>query len=161
MNKNELLVITHLRQNARETLTRLSRKTGVPVSTIFDQLKRTDVIDKHTCLLNFTKLGFNTRANIMLSVNREDRESIKEYLAKDNNINSVYKTNNGFDFMVEGIFKHIKDMEDFMENLEGRFPIKSKQVFYIIDDIKREGFMADPVLFDLNHHIPIKTLTSP
>jgi len=53
--------------------------------------------------------------------------------------------------MMEGIFKHIKDLEDFMENLEGRFPIKSKQVFYIIEDIKREGFMADPVLFDLNN----------
>jgi hypothetical protein len=72
-------------------------------------------------------------------------------LAKNSNINSVYKTNNGFDFMMEGIFKHIKDLEDFMENLEGRFPIKSKQVFYIIEDIKREGFMADPVLFDLNN----------
>ena len=123
MNKNELLIITHLRQNARETLTKLSRKTGVPVSTIFDQLKRTDVINKHTCLLNFNKLGFNTRANIMLRVNREDRELVKDYLVKNSNINSVYKTNNGFDFMVEGIFKHIKDMEDFMEILEEKSEI--------------------------------------
>ena len=145
MNKKELLVITHLRQNARETLTRLSKKTGIPVSTIFDQLKRTDVINKHTCLLNFSNLGFNTRANIMLKVNREDRERVKDYLVKDNNINTVYKTNNGFDFMMEGIFKHIKDLEDFMETLEENFPIKSKQVFYIIDDIKREEFMADPL----------------
>lgn len=144
MNKKELLVITHLRQNARETLTRLSKKTGIPVSTIFDQLKRTDVINKHTCLLNFSNLGFNTRANIMLKVNREDRELVKDYLAKNTNINSVYKTNNGFDFMIEGIFKHIKDLEDFMETLEEKFPIKSKQVFYIIDEIKREGFMTDP-----------------
>ena len=144
MNKKELLVITHLRQNARETLTRLSKKTGIPVSTIFDQLKRTDVINKHTCLLNFDNLGFNTRANIMLKVNREDRELVKDYLANNNNINTVYKTNNGFDFMIEGIFKHIKNLEDFMEILDEKFPIKSKQVFYIIDDIKREGFMTDP-----------------
>jgi hypothetical protein len=47
--------------------------------------------------------------------------------------------------MIEGIFKHIKDLEDFMEILEEKFPIKSKQVFYIIDDIKREEFMADPL----------------
>ena len=144
MNKKELLVITHLRQNARETLTRLSKKTGIPVSTIFDQLKRTDVINKHTCLLNFSTLGFNTRANILLKVNREDRELVKDYLANNNNINTVYKTNNGFDFIIEGIFKHIKNLEDFMEILEEKFPIKSKQVFYIIDDIKREGFMTDP-----------------
>ena len=144
MNKKELLIITHLRQNARETLTRLSKKTGIPVSTIFDQLIRTDVINKHTCLLNFSNLGFNTRANIMLKVNREDRELVKDYLANNNNINTVYKTNNGFDFMIEGIFKHIKNLEDFMEILEEKFPIKSKQVFHIIDDIKREGFMTDP-----------------
>ena len=144
MKNKELLFIPHLRQNSRETLTKLSRKTGVPVSTIFDQLKKTDIIAKHTCLLNFSNLGFNTRANILLKVDRKDRELVKDYLANNNNINTVYKTNNGFDFIIEGIFKHIKNLEDFMEILEEKFPIKSKQVFHIIDDIKREGFMTDP-----------------
>ena len=147
MKNKELLFIPHLRQNSRETLTKLSRKTGVPVSTIFDQLKKTDIIAKHTCLLNFNNLGFNTRANILLKVNREDRELIKDYLANNNNINTVYKTNNGFDFMIEVIFKHIKDLEDFMEILEEKFFIKSKQVFYIIDEVKREGFMTDSTFF--------------
>lgn len=147
MIKKELLLIPHLRRNSRETLTRLSKKTGIPISTIFDQLKKTDIIAKHTCLLNFNNLGFNTRANIMLKVNRGERELIKDYLAKNNNINTVYKTNNGFDFMIEVIFKHIKDLEDFMEILEEKFSIKSKQVFYIIEDIKREGFMTDPIFF--------------
>ena len=50
--------------------------------------------------------------------------------------------------MVEGIFRHIKDMEDFIERLEERFEIRDKRVYYIIEDIQREAFMADPQTVD-------------
>ena len=65
---------------------------------------------------------------------------MQEYLMKHQNINSVYKINNGYDFLVECVFKHIKDLEDFMESLEERFRVDDKQVYYVIEDIKREDF---------------------
>ena len=150
INKKDLIVISYLRQNARETLTRLSKKTHIPVSTIYDKLKlhEHDVITKYTSLLDFSKLGFNTRANIMLKVNRDKRDEVKDYLMKHQNINSVCKINNG-DFMIDVIFKHIKDMEDFIESIEQRFDIKDRQVYYIIDDIKRESFMSDPAVLEI------------
>ena len=120
MNKKDLKIISHLRQNARMPLTKMSKKTQIPVSTIFDRLKLNEdnLIIKHTSLLDFSKLGYNTRANIMLTVDREDKEALKEFLINNQSVNSVYKVNNGFDFMVEGIFKQIKDMEEFMESVE-------------------------------------------
>jgi len=150
MNKKDLIVISYLRQNARETLTRLSRKTHIPVSTIYDKLKlhEQDTIIKYTSLLDFSKLGFNTRANIVLKVDKNKRDEVKDYLIKHQNINSVCKINNG-DFMIDAIFKHIKDMEDFIENLEQRFDIKDRQVYYVIDDIKRECFMSDPTVLEI------------
>ena len=36
ISKKDLLLISHLRQNARETMTNVSRSTGIPISTIFD-----------------------------------------------------------------------------------------------------------------------------
>ena len=148
MNKKDLQIIANLRQNARMPLTKMSRKTNIPVSTIFDRLRLSEsrVIIKHTTLLDFSKLGFNTRANITLKVDREDKEKLKEFLIKHHLVNSLYKINNGYDFMIEGVFKQIKDMEDFLEDLEKRFKILEKKAFYIIEDLKRETFMSNPDL---------------
>ncbi|MDD5086426.1 MAG: Lrp/AsnC family transcriptional regulator [Candidatus Nanoarchaeia archaeon] len=151
VEKKDLIVISYLRQNARETLTRLSKKTHIPVSTIYDKIKTNEnnLIIKYTSLLDFSKIGFNTRANLMLKVKREKRDELKDYLMKHHNINSLFKVNNGFDFMVDVIFKHIKDMEDFIEILEQRFSIVDKQVHYIVDDIKRESFMDNPNVLEI------------
>jgi DNA-binding Lrp family transcriptional regulator len=151
IEKKDLIVISYLRQNARETLTRLSKKSHIPVSTIYDKIKTNEnnLIVKYTSLLDFSKIGFNTRANLMIKVKREKRDELKDYLMKHLNINSLFKVNNGFDFMVDVVFKHIKDMEDFIEILEQKFNIVDKQVHYIVDDIKRESFMSDPSILEI------------
>ena len=146
MNQKDLKIIAHLRKDARIPLTKLSRKTNIPVSTIFDRLKakEKDVIVKHTSLLDFNKLGFHTRANIAVRVEREDKETLKEHLLKNSSVNSVCRINNGYDFMIEGVFKQIKDMEEFIDSLEQRFKILDKKTFFIIEDLKKEEFMSDP-----------------
>lgn len=148
MNQKDLQIIANLRTDARMPLTKMSKKTGIPVSTIFDRLKmnESDLIVKHTSLLDFAKLGYNTRANITLKVDRDDKEALKAFLVKHQSVNSVYKINNGFDFMVEGIFKQIKDMEEFIDDLEKRFKIQDKKSFFIIEDLKKEAFLSDPDL---------------
>ena len=48
--------------------------------------------------------------------------------------------------MIEVVFKQIRDMEDFIEDLEKRFKIINLKSFFIIDDLKREAFMSNPDL---------------
>ena len=145
INKKDLKIISQLRSDARMPLTKMSRKIQIPVSTIFDRLKinENNLILKHTCLLNFSKLGYNVRAHINLKVDKEDKEALKEHLIKHQSVNSVFKINNGFDFMVEGVFKQIIDMENFIENLDQKFKILDKKSYFIIEDIKRESFMSN------------------
>lgn len=138
----------HLRNNARETLTMISRKTGIPISTLYDKLKANEdnIILKYTTLIDFSKLGYLCKANIAIKVNVDDRVGVKNYFLCQDNVNSLYKINNGFDFLLEGVFKHVKEMEDFMELFERKFKVLDKNVHYIIEDIKREAFMANPEL---------------
>lgn len=151
ISQKDLVLVAHLRKNSRETLTTMSRLTKIPVSTLYDKLKQHErnIIQKHTALVDFSKLGFNTKVQILIKVDREKREEVKNFLLKEFNVNSVYKINSGYDFMIEGIFKHVKDMEDFIEKLDERFKLIEKQVYYVIEDIKREGFMADPQLVEM------------
>lgn len=151
MNQKDLLILSHLRKDARMTLTNMSKATNVPISTIYDRIKMQEngLIKKHTTLIDFGKMGYNTRANVTLKVERENRDSVKDYLMKHPNTNSVYKVNNGFDFMVECVFRNVKDLEDFMEQLDQKFKVVDSKTYYIIDDIKREAFMANPQFLDL------------
>lgn len=147
----ERLLLSHFRRNARASLTAISRRTRVPVSTIFDKLKHYEqsFIKKHATLIDFSKLGFLTRANVLLKVAVEHRPLVKEFLMKHDHVNSLFKVNNGFDFLAELVFQHIKDLEDFLEMLESKYQVLDKNVFYIIEDICREEFMAKPELVEL------------
>ena len=151
MKKKDLLFLACLRSNARESLTDISKKINTPISTLYDRLKvqQQGIIKKHTTLIDFAKLGYACRVNIAIKVNIEDREEVKRYMLKQPNVNSLYKINNGFDFLIEGIFKNVKDMEDFMEYFEMKFPVKERNVHFIIEDIQREAFIGDINAVDL------------
>lgn len=144
MNQRDKEIILHLRRNARMPLTRISKKTSIPISTIFDRIKANanDTILKHTSLLNFRRMGFHAQANISLKVQPEDSEALKDFLLSHPAINSAYKTDGRFDFLVEAIFKDAKDMEIFVEEIKKRFRIMDTHSSLILEDLKRESFMS-------------------
>ncbi len=146
LTKKELLLLSHFRKNARETLTNVSKSTKVPISTIFDKIKKWEqsLIKKHTALLDFEALGYRVRTNIMLKVEKKSRDQLEGYLKRDQRVNSAYRVNNGFDFILEAVFRDVRELQDFIEQLEEKFKITQREVFYIIDDLKREAFLASP-----------------
>ncbi len=150
IKKSDLMILSQLRTNSRQRLTQMSRLTTVPVSTIFDRIKQFDgdIIQRHTALIDFTQLGFNVRLNVIIKIPKEMRETAKQYLSKHRNVNTVYKVNSGYDFHIELIFKNIKESEDFLENMDEKLDIIDRQVYYIIDEIKKEAFFADPLFVD-------------
>ena len=145
LKQTDIRIIAALRQNARETLTTISKSIKVPISTLYDRLKANEksVMTKHTTLLDFTKLGFNCRADIMLRTDRENREKLGSYLKAHPVINNLYKINNGYDFLAEGVFTNVKELEDFLDDLEAKFLLEEKKTHYIIEDLKREEFMSE------------------
>jgi DNA-binding Lrp family transcriptional regulator len=142
MNQKDMQILKYLRQNSRTKLTSISKKTKIPVSTIFDKIKQNEYIIKYTSLIDFRKLGFFARANIIIKVDREDKDKFREYLIKNENVNSVFRINNGFDFMFEAVFKQIIDLEEFCDNLEKKFKIIDSKSYFLIEDLKREDFMT-------------------
>ncbi|MBI2148958.1 Lrp/AsnC family transcriptional regulator [Candidatus Woesearchaeota archaeon] len=144
LDRKEMLILANLRNNARETLTIMSRKTSIPISTIFEKIKNYEsgLIKKYTSIIDFTKLGYNTRATILIKVNKEYRDRLREHLLINKSLNNVYKINNGYDFLIDGIFKEIKDVEVFLDKLENEFGVTDKYVYYVVDEIKNEDFFS-------------------
>jgi len=146
LKKTEMMILSELRNNSRESLTRMSRKTSIPISTIYEKMKRYegDIIKKYTMIIDFAKLGFNTKATILVRVPKEYRDNLKDYLIHNKFVNNLDKINNGYDFIIDGVFRELKDVECFLEKLENEFNVTDKYVYYVIDELKKEGFMSSP-----------------
>jgi DNA-binding Lrp family transcriptional regulator len=145
IKKKDITILAYLRQHARIPLTKLSRKSGIPVSTLFDKLKTaTPFVHKYTALINFQPLGFGTRAMVVLKVKKDQRGDIKEHLTNHKHVNSMYKINNGCDYLLDIIFTDMKELEDFLDDLEVKFKIEKKHVFYLLDIVKEEDFLSSP-----------------
>lgn len=145
MNTKDLLTLSYLRQNGRFSLTSLAKRIGTPHSTLFDKVRAKRLpFSRHTILLDFDRLGFTTRAQILLSVEKQDKAGLIACLKKSANVNSLFSINNGWDVTMECIFRNMRALESFVEQLESKFKIKDKQVHYVIDEFKRESFLSDP-----------------
>ncbi len=157
VTKTDLKIIAHLRNNGRKSLTAISKETRIPVSTIFDRIKNKSqqLITKTTCLIDFSKIGMNTRAKIALKTIPKERKILREFLDKQKNVNSLYKINNGYDYLIDVVFANLKDLEEFLETIEDSFKIRTKHVFYVIEEIKQEQFMSDPESIELLKLAPL------
>lgn len=145
MKQKDIFIISCLRDNARMPLTMMSKKLNIPVSTIFDRLKiqEKDIILKHTSLLDFNKIGYNLRANVTIKTNSENKEELRNFLIRHPSVNSAYKISNEYDFMLEVIFREMREMGEFIDELDMKFPIIEKKILFITEDIIRESFMTE------------------
>jgi len=146
-DKKELDILVQLRNDSRMQLSKMSRTIGVPISTIHDRIKhnRTRLRQKNVALIDFNKLGFGCRVTMALKLKKKERTELKDYLSKFMCVNSLYKINNGYDFMVDAIFENVKEVEEFKEKLEEKFSLAEVKTYYIIEEILRENFLSNPL----------------
>jgi len=138
LNEKEILILSELRRNSRQSLAEISRKINIPLSTIFDNLRRLEekLITKHTSLIDFPKLGFNIKVVLLLKTSKKDE--LKKFLVNHKSTNMIHKTNN-YDYFVEAIFKDMGEFHSFLEDLEN-FNIEKKEHYYVEEEVKREEF---------------------
>lgn len=150
IRKKELMLLSCLRNNARETLTNISKKTNIPISTIFDKLKEYEktFIKKHTSILDFKKLGYDIRINILLKVDREKRNLLEQFLLAEHSVNSVFRINNIYDYLVDAIFRDIKEFQEFADKLE-TYGISDIKEHFVVDELIREKFLSDKDFIEL------------
>ena len=145
LDLKDLKILRHLRKNARETLTRMSQETRVPISSIFDRLKRLEgikVIKRYTALFDLKKMGIHCRVLLLIKIDESQRRDFEAYLTENPSVNSIARTITTHDFVAECLFHNIKDLESFIERVEKRYKGISISIHYIVKDLKRESFLA-------------------
>ncbi|MFQ5475182.1 MAG: Lrp/AsnC family transcriptional regulator [Candidatus Nanoarchaeia archaeon] len=150
-DRKELQIITQLRKDARMHITKMSKNTRIPISTIYDRIKNNKcrLMTRNVTLVDFTRLGFSCRVSIILRLKKKQKQELREHLLKSFNVNSLFKINNGYDYMIDAVFKNVKEVEEFMDDIDEKFSVAELKTYYIIDEIAREKFLSDLLHIDL------------
>ncbi|MBT7903190.1 Lrp/AsnC family transcriptional regulator [Candidatus Woesearchaeota archaeon] len=141
MDSKNIKLLTQLRVDSRQKLTVISKKTNIPISTLFDSLKflKHQIISHSTILLNFSELGFDVKAQIFIKCDPIFRNRLRSHLLLHKSVNNLFKINNGWDFIAETVHRNVRELDYFIESLDV-FNIANTEIHYILEDIKREGF---------------------
>lgn len=139
LTEKESILLKYLRKNSRQSLSKVSKETKIPVSTLFDTLRKLEAkaITKHVSLIDFSKINYGIK--IHFAIKAKNKKQIKEFLMNHTNVNTLSTLINGHDFYAEAIFSTMKDMIDFKEHLESIGTDEIAETF-IVDEVKKEGF---------------------
>lgn len=146
ITESDLKIIGHLRKNARKKITHISKELDIPVTTIYDKLRaheKKGIVKKHTTLLDFSKLGYQTSALIAMSVDRNKRERLQNYLITHPNVNSLYRVDFGHDFLAEVIFEDLGRLQEFVDSIDIQFSLDQIKTFNILQELKKEEFLSN------------------
>ena len=144
VGRQDLKILNLLRKNARQTMTNMSRDAGVPISTVFDKLKRLEhigVIKAYTSLLDMEKIGYGAQAFVLLKIDTDQKERLKKILIGNSQVNNLSRVNGNWNFLIEVFFRYIEDLEIFIDALRNDFKGIEISVHHALEDMKREGFL--------------------
>ena len=149
VNDKGVEILCELRKDARKNISSISKTVCMPISTVFDRIRdyEKSYIKRHTSLIDFTKLGFDVRVNVAIKADTDRKQDLQRFITHNQNVNSVYKINNGFDFMVEAIFRNSQELQVFLDKVDDY--ARNRQEFFIAEDLKREDFLTNRDLIGL------------
>ncbi|MCA9860384.1 MAG: Lrp/AsnC family transcriptional regulator [Thermomicrobiales bacterium] len=131
MTPTDRAIIRLLQQNSRASYAELSRKTGIPESTIrrrMERLQETGVIE-FSMVADPVKLGYQLRAVIGLKVDVRDLETIAETVRDMEEVAFAAFVTGSFDIIIHVVVEHQEGLVLLLQRLAGIEGIRSTETF--------------------------------
>ncbi|MBI4447901.1 hypothetical protein HY643_02880 [Candidatus Woesearchaeota archaeon] len=140
-NKEDLALISIMRDDSRRSLPEISRTLQLPLQQVFRRFKyfKKTVIQKFVCLVDFEKIGYPHKVEAFVKC--RDKEGLKNFLISSTNVNSAFCVLEDYDFLIEAVFKDFGELEEFFYKIE-MFGIDGKLVHHLVEELKREDFLS-------------------
>jgi len=154
LGEKDITILTRLRVNSRENLTRMSRATKIPVSTLHEKLRRFQgkLIRRNTIILNFKGLGYELRTLLLIKTSSSSRSKFEFFLKNSFQINNLFRINNGYDFLADVLFKDMNDFKEFIDELSG-IGVMTLKEYFILEELKNENFLTQKAAY-MNSMLP-------
>jgi len=135
------IILRELLSDSRKPIRRISRKIGIPSSTIYDRIKKLEkngIILKYTAVLDEKKLGYTVKALILINVDGKKIREVEEEIARNPNVQVVLDITGEFDIAVIAVFRSIEELDRFVKSLLKMPAIRQTRTSIAFRTIKQE-----------------------
>jgi DNA-binding Lrp family transcriptional regulator len=122
MDDKDIVIIEELKENGRESTTRIADRLGIPRVTVHERIRRLleeKVIRKFTVQLDYHKLGLGTTAFILVSflpTTRKTQSELAEEISRIPNVFEVHIISGEWDFIVKARAESVEELGDLVVN---------------------------------------------
>jgi len=148
IDEKELRIIDILKENARLSTHKISKKTGIPVTTVYNRIKKLNkegIIKGYTITLDHKKLGFPITAYVLMHYNlehwqknpQEARDNLKKAMSKLPFIHEIKYITGNFDIMLKVRLKDMGQLNTvLLDKLRHIAGIGNTETIFVIEDVK-------------------------
>jgi DNA-binding Lrp family transcriptional regulator len=145
MRTSDLKILSALRSNGRETLTKISADTGIQISLVFDRLKRMEeegLIKSYSCSVDWKRLGLKRRVLLLIRMPERLRQKAQAQLARNHHINNLWLLDDRCRLAAEAMFVSPRQQEVFIKALQKEFEDVEISALAVVQSLKWEGFLT-------------------
>jgi len=138
----DMKILSILMEDARRSVRDIARELGVAPATVHNRLKKLQqkgIIKGFMPIVNFSKLGYQVTAIIMISVEGQRLRDLENELKQIKNVIAIYDITGEFDVLLIAKFKDVQALDFFVKDLLEREGIK-KTVTHIAFNVVKEDF---------------------
>lgn len=118
MDDIDTAILRSLIKNSRITISQMSKEIDVPDATISNRLKKleADVIRRYTMIPDWSKVGLNITAIIIIQTESEKHQHVKEELSKLEEVSEVYSVSGEYDILIKVWVPSIKELNKLINS---------------------------------------------
>jgi|Deesub1362A_J573_1020465.scaffolds.fasta_scaffold00290_30 Lrp/AsnC family transcriptional regulator for asnA, asnC and gidA len=141
MDEKDIEILKELIRNSKTTLAEMAEKLQMSVSTIHKRIAalEKEVIEQYTIILDPRKVGINLIAFLGLTVKKERRRGILEYLKEKHWANEIYELLEPFDLFVKVKVTDIKELKDILQTLSSLEGVDELSSFIVTERYKERN----------------------
>ena len=142
MKQKDREIIKCMRTGKRVNISEIARQLNLPISTVSDHIRKIErkYVIKRASLLDYPKLGYFANARVAMRVSPAKRSQLLDFLRNEECVNSIYHVNDGYDFLVDCVWKDAIDRKNWICRLSSDFSPEF-HVFNILKVEEKERFV--------------------
>lgn len=142
MDETDKKICNILTENSRISISSISKKTGIPNSTISNRIHKLEekkIIKQYTTILDHEKIGINITAMIIIQTETEKHENVEKQLPKLEEVTQVYSISGEYDVLIKVEAMNLEELNEIINSkirtIDG---IEELRELIVMEELKNE-----------------------
>lgn len=142
MDETDKKICNILTENSRISISSISKKTGIPNSTISNRIHKLEekkIIKQYTTVLDHEKIGINITAMIIIQTETEKHENVEKQLPKLEEVTHVYSISGEYDVLIKVEAMNLEELNEIINSkirtIDG---IEELRELIVMEELKNE-----------------------